>query len=379
MAPIRVGIIGLRAGYVDKGIMGNLGHWAFIGHLRSIQAMPGDYEIVAVCNSTVESAQKAIDGYGLPAKAYGGPDDIAKDPRVELVVVAVNVEKHFELAKPAIENKKDVFVEWPLGATLKQSEELTRMAASAGVKTMVGVQARADPMVVKLKEILASGKIGRVVSTSVVINSSFAPMDAWVEGAEYYLGIESGGNEYSIGFGHFLDTFVHVLGDFADLQAMLKTNVTSLPVMNAKGEVVNPSHAKTSPDHAFVQGTLESGAMASIAVRKSQAAVDGVGFRWFITGTEGEVGIVTGETMWQFADPKRTLRLKVGKNEVEEIEFLAKEDELEAKVPFPGTNSARQYQGFAKGDTETCATFESALKTHRLLDGILVSAGWKSV
>jgi predicted dehydrogenase len=176
-----------------------------------------------------------------------------------------------------------------------------------------------------------------------------------------------------------LDSFIHVLGDFTDIKAHLHNNFPTVPVLDMEGQVVNPAHPRSSPDHIFVQGTLENGCLASIAYRKSKAAVDGVGYRWYITGTDGEIEVRLSEGHWQFNQVKKSLRLKVGTEETQEIEFLAKDDYAEANVKAPGTNTARQYQGFAKGDTEACATFESALKTHRLLDKILKSAGWESV
>ncbi|KAI0437428.1 oxidoreductase [Xylaria telfairii] len=384
MAPIRVGIIGLRA---SDGPVANLpGFWAANAHLPGLQAMADDYQIVAVCNSSIQSATKAIKQYGLPGstKAYADPEDLANDPLVDLVVVSVNVGKHFELAKPALEKKKHVFVEWPLGAGLSQAEELSRLADAAGVRTSVGVQARADPLVRKVKNIIESGQIGKVESSSAWISSAMFPMDKWMEGAEYYLDHKSGGNVFFIYFGHFLDSFIHVLGDFTELQAILKKTITESAIFNSQGALVNPAYPKTSPDQVLVQGILENDAVASIQVRKPKAEVDGVTFRWLISGTEGEIEIIIphGEWLrshWQFGEPGRTLKLRIGDNEAQNVDFLAG-DEFEGKVPLRAANVARQYRAFAKGDAkEAVSTFESALKTHRLLDRIIKAAGWESV
>lgn len=64
-APIRVGIIGLS----------RPGGWATIAHLPYLQ-QTSKYQIVAIANSSVESAQRAIENYGLSkdTKAYGSPE-----------------------------------------------------------------------------------------------------------------------------------------------------------------------------------------------------------------------------------------------------------------------------------------------------------------
>ncbi len=70
MAPIRVGLLGLsKAG------------WARGAHLPYLQASP-DYEIVAICNSSVESSNESIKLYSLPetTKAYGDPEGTSHLP-----------------------------------------------------------------------------------------------------------------------------------------------------------------------------------------------------------------------------------------------------------------------------------------------------------
>lgn len=200
MAPTRVGLIGLAPIDVLEPIGGN---WGVISHLKPILESP-QYDIVAVCNSSVESACKSIEFHKLPdtVKAYGNPEDLAKDPSVDLVVVSVNVAKHFILAHPALQNGKKVIVEWPLGATLKESEDLAALAASKGLQTAVGLQGRADPLIVKVKEILNKGTIGRVTSSVVMGCTSALPADIWLDSGLYYLDMHSGGNEFYINFGH---------------------------------------------------------------------------------------------------------------------------------------------------------------------------------
>jgi predicted dehydrogenase len=178
------------------------GLWAVNAHLPYLLASP-KYKVVAVSNSSVESASASIKANNLEAevKAYGSAQDIADDPNIDLVVVAVRIAHHYNLAKPALEAGKEVFVEWPLGATTAQAVELAELAKSKGVKTMVGLQARASPLVIKLKEIIESGKIGKVLSSTV--NASFMQMHGkWAEGAEYYLDKDSGANQFVVFFGH---------------------------------------------------------------------------------------------------------------------------------------------------------------------------------
>ena len=60
---------------------------------------------------------------------------------------------HRQLTLPALKAKKDVFVEWPLGRTLAEAEEMAALAKSMGVKTVVGLQARQAPGTRKVRNI----------------------------------------------------------------------------------------------------------------------------------------------------------------------------------------------------------------------------------
>jgi predicted dehydrogenase len=199
--PIRVGLIGLghKAGGMAAGV------WATNAHLPYLLSSP-KYEIVALANSTIASAQAAINFHNLGpnTKAYGTPEDLANDPDVDLVVVCVKITQHYNLTKPAILAGKDVFVEWPLAANIAEAEELTALAAAKGVKTMIGLQARLSPLLAKLKNVISDGHIGTVISSTVTAIFAGLPSrtDGWPAGAEYYLDENSGGDSFSINFGH---------------------------------------------------------------------------------------------------------------------------------------------------------------------------------
>lgn len=198
-SPIRVGIIGLgaKAGSMVPGV------WAARAHLPYLVSSP-DYLITAVCNSSASSAQASIDFHSLGSdvKAYGTPEDIANDPNVDLVVVTVRVGLHYVLTKPALLAGKDVFVEWPLAANIAEVEELTQLAKDKGVKTIVGLQARASPVVAKIRDLVHSGKLGKILSSTVVGSFSAFPNTVWLEGAEYYLDAQAGAGIFKIFFGH---------------------------------------------------------------------------------------------------------------------------------------------------------------------------------
>ncbi len=92
---------------------------------------------------------------------------------------------------------------------------------------------------------------------------------------------------------------------------------------------------------------------------------------WLITGTKGEIEIVTPEVQWQLGPPGMKLRVRTKEAGFEEVGW---EEEHVNKVGFPGTNVARVYEAFAKGEKGKYADFDDAVVRHRMLDMIVKSA-----
>jgi len=173
MAPIKIGLIGLST--TSKAT-----NWAVLAHLPYLQSPQGKahYEIIALCNSSVESAKKSIAHFNLSStiKAYGSADDLANDPDVELVVNVTGVESHYEVLVPALKAGKNVYTELPLASNMQQIHELVALAEENNVKTIFGLQGQAHPVVHLIKNMIAEDKIGTPLSTTLTATTGL-PLD----------------------------------------------------------------------------------------------------------------------------------------------------------------------------------------------------------
>lgn len=150
--PIRFGVVGLS----------NNGGWAstlLAPLLDSTSPVFQKYKLVALSTRSAESARATAEKYsaqlGHTVKAYHGASgarDLAQDPEVDLVVVAVKVTDHKAAVLSAIEVGKDVFVEWPLGKGLQETLEIAQKAKAKGVRGMVGTQGIHTPLVRKVSQ-----------------------------------------------------------------------------------------------------------------------------------------------------------------------------------------------------------------------------------
>lgn len=175
MALYRVGIVGLTP--IDPGYF-NGGQWG-IQHLKALQASP-NFMITAVCNSTIQSAQKSVEVHQLDgAKAHATADELAADPNVDLVVISVFVDRHYELMKPALLHKKHVYVEFPVGINAAEVADLNNLAKAAGVKVVVGAQATPDPLFRTIEGLVAKQAIGNIFFSSFTSAFPIFGADAW--------------------------------------------------------------------------------------------------------------------------------------------------------------------------------------------------------
>lgn len=187
MTLIRVGLVGLNP--TDPGPFRG-GNWG-VQHLHAINASP-DYTITAVCNSTIGSAQKALEVYNIPnAKAYGDAAELAKDPNVDLVVVSVFADHHYSVMKPALLNKKDVYVEFVIAKDAKETQELYDLARANGCKVVVGAQATPDPALRKILELVRDNVVGDIVLSSFTAAFPVSVADGWPAKMEPFLDVES--------------------------------------------------------------------------------------------------------------------------------------------------------------------------------------------
>jgi UDP-2-acetamido-3-amino-2,3-dideoxy-glucuronate N-acetyltransferase len=89
-------------------------------------------------------------------------EDIISNPEIKAVTIATPAETHYELAKKFLLSGKDVFVEKPIALTVKEGEELVEIAEKQGRILMVGHILQYHPAVIKLKELISNGSLGKI-------------------------------------------------------------------------------------------------------------------------------------------------------------------------------------------------------------------------
>jgi predicted dehydrogenase len=99
----------------------------------------------------------------FPALTCGADfDEALRNPDVNAVAIATPVHTHYELAKRAINAGKHVLVEKPLTSRVDHAEELVALAEKKGVVLMVDHVFVYSPPVLKMKELVSQGRLGKL-------------------------------------------------------------------------------------------------------------------------------------------------------------------------------------------------------------------------
>lgn len=88
--------------------------------------------------------------------------DALSGRNIQGVVIATPAETHFELAREALLAGKNVYVEKPLVLNEPEAEKLIALAEKGGLSLMVGHLLQYHPAFTRLKELAASGELGRI-------------------------------------------------------------------------------------------------------------------------------------------------------------------------------------------------------------------------
>ena len=135
---------------------------------RTLNAMP-DMSCLAIGSRSLEKAQAFAKTWSVP-RAYGSYEALLDDPDVELVYVATPHSHHFDVTRAALEAGKPCLVEKSFMANGDQTRAVLALARERKVFVGEAIWTRYLPVVDIIRDILASGVLGRVRTVSATLS-----------------------------------------------------------------------------------------------------------------------------------------------------------------------------------------------------------------
>ena len=334
----------VRIGVVGTGGMGS-------GHCNMMGSIP-EAQLAAICDINPAATAPFAAKYGVPA--FTTHQELLDSKLVDAVIIATPHYFHPPIAIDAFERGIHVLSEKPLGVTVSAVDAMLAAAKKSGVTFGAMFQMRAEPQNQAAKQIVASGALGEIYRTNLVMG--------WYRSQAYY---NSGGWRATwAGEGggvlinqapHYLDLFTWLGGLPATITGQTRTRIHDIEVEDeafALLEYPNGAHG-----YLYASTTeVPNHNMLEICGDKGKIVLHGSSLKHY--GVDGSIKEFTGASGEMWASP------------------AAKEVPVDLPpAPEPGGHAAIT-QNFCRailyGDP-LIAPGEDGLNAVELIDGIILS------
>lgn len=258
----------LGVGLIGVGWMGRL-------HTRAYRALREQYadlgvqpELVVAADPVQTNRDDAVDRLGYTA-ATADYREVLANPEVDVVSICSPNFLHRELALAAVEARKPLWLEKPMGRSVAEGRAITAAVEAAGLVSCVGFNYRQAPAVAHLLELLHTGQLGEVVSVRVSLLADYSADPAGPRSWRYVRD-RAGSGVLGDLLSHGVDLAQLIAGSIAGVCALTKTVITERPAP-AEGAATHFGGAGTrellpveNEDHAVVLTRFESGAIGTL-------------------------------------------------------------------------------------------------------------------
>ena len=245
------------------------------------------------CGRNKESLQSFADRWGWEETATDWRQIVTRDD-IDIVDVSTPTALHHEIAVAALQAGKHVFCEKPFALNVEQARQMLAAAETAGTVHYVNHNYRRCPAVMLAKQMIDSGKIGRIYHwrgaylQSWIMDPNF-PLTWHLQQQHAGAGPHWDLNSHSVDLARFL------VGEIRSVMAMTSQFITERPLPGAGAATFSAGSGEateTAPvtveDAAFMLATFDNGALGSF--ESSRFATGRKNYNMFeIYGSNGAV------------------------------------------------------------------------------------------
>lgn len=252
---------------VDRSFgIGILGYAPSVGKLHGLAVeRTSGLHLAAACDlNPGQLAQASVDFPGITA--YTDAAGMARDPDIDLVIVATAPNSHASLTIEMLAAGKHVLCEKPLAVSLAETESMAAAAERHQRHLSCHQNRRFDPDFLAIKEAIAGGQIGELFYLETFVGGFHHPCGYWHSHAPV-----SGGTSFDWG-AHYIDWLV----------ALVRQRVES--VVGTRHKRV--WHDVTNGDQERIQVRFADGREAEFLHSDIAAARKP---KWYMLGTAGAI------------------------------------------------------------------------------------------
>lgn len=332
MTRLRIGIIGLGM--------------AVAPHAKSLVDLVDRVEVGHAFSRSAERRDSFAERFAFPVT--DDLDAVLSDPSIDAALILTPPNTHLELVRKAAASGKHILLEKPLDTTVERAREIVRVCRAGNVTLGVVLQHRFRPPALELRNVLAAGRLGKILGASASMRL-WRPQSYYDEPGRGTKARDGGGVLLTQGI-HTLDLLLSLVGQAAQVMS----HVTTTPI-----------HKMETEDLVAAVLRYRNGAVGTIEA--TTAAFPGYPERIEIMGELGHAVISGTSLQVAFIDGRR-------------IDMAA--DNTAGGTGADPMAFPHDYHRALIGDfldalesgKEPCVTGETALRVQLLIEAMLESA-----
>lgn len=226
-------------------------------------------DLVAVCRRDLDKAKEFAAKFGNCA-AYGSAEELLEEGGVDAVIVSTPTDFHCEFTLLAAAKGKHVLCEKPMAHNRDECRQMVQACRDSGVALGVAYRRRLFPQVLRAKELIAEGRIGRVVCVRTHYSGWMG-----VQPGEWRVRPDIGGAMMEMAV-HRLEVLLNFAAEPVEVSALVETVEHDWPVDDTDAILLK-----------FADGTvgIHSTVLCS-KPRRDMAHIDGVDGRIMVDALE---------------------------------------------------------------------------------------------
>jgi myo-inositol 2-dehydrogenase / D-chiro-inositol 1-dehydrogenase len=251
----------LRVGVFGVGRIGKI-------HIANLTTRIAGAQVTVLADTFADELASVATRFNVP-KTVSDYREALKLPDLDAVVICAPTTTHYQMILDAASVGKHVFCEKPIDMSVDRIRHLNEIVEKSGIQLMTGFNRRFDPNFLKVREMVASGKIGAPQILKITSRDPSPPPESYIRASG----------------GLFLDMTIH---DFDMARYIVGSEVDE--VYSRATALTDPIFHKVGDwDTAITTLTFQSGALGTID--NSRKAVYGYDQRVEVFGSEGMVAV----------------------------------------------------------------------------------------
>jgi predicted dehydrogenase len=188
-------------------------------HAEALLTIKGA-KLIGICGGTPDEPKEFAAKYGI--KSFNSTDELLESDEIDAVCICTPSGFHAPIAINAAQHKKHAIIEKPLALTKESAKKIIKAFKANGVTGSVISQLRFSTDIREAREMIRSGKIGKIIMANLVMK--YSRSQAYYDQGNWRgtWKLDGGGALMNQGI-HGVDMLLFLLGEVKNVHGYIRT------------------------------------------------------------------------------------------------------------------------------------------------------------